>query len=165
MKYNSVREYFYKLHNLLYGIMLAPLLAFVVLYWLMQSGNIQGVLKQDESLHFLLLLALGSVVVMDWGISFFLFGRGVKAARTLDSLGKKLDRYFSFTILRFALIVSGSLGLAVGFFLTENQVFTILVIASFAILLLFWPSPERVCNDLQLKGDERTLVQYKKDRL
>jgi uncharacterized membrane protein YwzB len=165
MKYNSIREYFYKLHNLLYGLLLTPLLDFVVLYWQMQAGNIEGALKGDESIQWILLGALGSVVVADWGISYFLFYRGMLATRTLDSLGKKLDRYFSFTFLRFALVASSSLGLAVGFFLTENQMFTVLMVASFAILLLVWPTPSKVCNDLQLKGDEQTLVLYKKDRL
>ncbi len=165
MHYSSLREYFYKLHNLLYGIVLTPILAFVVLYWQMQVGNIQGILKQDEYLNQLLLIVLGFLVLLDWSISLVLFYRGLKATRTLDSLGKKLDRYFSFTVLRFALVVSGSLGLAIGFYLTENQFFTILFGLNIGVLLLFWPTPSKVCNDLQLKGDERTLVLYKKDRL
>jgi len=165
MKYNSLREYFYKLHNLLYGVILAPLLAFVVLYWQMQAGNVDGLLKQDEYLNQLLLVVLSFIVLFDWIISLLLFNRGLKETRTLDSLGKKLDRYYSFTLLRFALVVSGSLGLAIGFYLTENQLFTILFVSGFAILLLFWPTPSKVCNDLQLKGDERTLVLHKKDRL
>ena len=165
MHYNSLREYFYKLHNLLYGIVLIPLLAFVVLYWQMQAGNVEGVLKSDEFLNQVMVIALSFLVLVDWSISFVLFNRGLKATRTLDSLGKKLDRYFSFTVLRFALVVSGSVGLAIGFYLTENQLFTILFVSSFALLLLFLPTPSKVCNDLQLKGDERTLVLYKKDKL
>lgn len=165
MKYNSIREYFYKLHNLLYAIMLVPLLAFVTLYGLMEAGHIEGQLKQDKMLNQLLLGVFSFVVITDWGLSFILFQRGIKAARTLGSLGEKLDRYFSFTMFRFVLVMSGSLGLAVGFFLTENQLFTVMVVASFSVLLLFWPTPSRVCNDLHLKGDEQTLVLYKKDRL
>ena len=165
MNFSSLREYFYKLHNLLYLIVLIPLLAFVVLYWQMQIGNIHGVLLQNEYINHVLLIALSFLVLVDWMISLLMFKRGLKATRTLDSLGKKLDRYYLFTLLRFGLVVSGSIGLAIGFYLTENQLFTILFISSLALLLLFWPSPAKVCNDLQLKGDERTLVYYKKDRL
>lgn len=165
MHYSSLREYFYKLHNLVYGIVLIPLLAFVVLYWQMQMGNIEGILKEDEYLNQLLLVVLTFLVLLDWGASILLFNKGIKATRTLDSLGKKLNRYYLFTLLRFALVVSGSIGLAIGFYLTENPLFTILFVSSFALLLLFWPTPSKVCDDLQLKGDERTLVLYKKDKL
>lgn len=165
MNYNSLREYFYKLHNLLYGIILLPFLAFVVLYWQMREGNIVGPFRYNESYGNPMLGVFGFILMMDWIISSFLFSKGLKAARALDSLGKKLDRYFSFSFLRFALVISGSLALAIGFYLTENQYFTIVFIANIAILLLFWPTPSKVCNDLQLKGDERTLVLYKKDKL
>jgi len=165
MNFSSLREYFYKLHNLLYGIVLIPLLAFVALYWQMQTGNIHGVLRLNEYLNQVLLIALSIFVLIDWMISVIMFRRGLKATRTLDSLGQKLDRYFLFTLLRFGLVVSGSVGLAIGFYLTENQIFTILFSSSFALLLLFWPTPSKVCDDLQLKGDERTLVFYKKDKL
>ena len=165
IQYSSLREYFYKLHNLLFGIVLVPLVIFLVLYWQLYAGNIEGVLKTNLYLNKVLMIALSFIVLMDWTLSLILFNRGVKATRTLDSLGKRLDRYYSFTVFRFALIISGSVGLAIGFYLTENQVFTILYASSFILLLLFWPSPSKVCDDLQLKGDERTLVLYKKDKL
>ena len=165
MNFSSLKEYFYKLHNLLYGIVLIPLLAFVVLYWQMQTGSIHGVLRQNEYLNQVILVGLSILVLIDWVISMVMFKRAVKATRTLDSLGKKLDRYYQFTFLRFGLVVSGSIGLAIGFYLTENQVFTILFVSSLALLLLFWPTPSKVCKDLQLKGDERTLVLYKMDKL
>jgi hypothetical protein len=165
MKYSSLREYFYKLHNLLYGIILLPFLVFVVLYWQLQQGNFEGPFRYMESYTNLMFGVCGFILVMEWIMAGFLFSKGLKAARTLDSLGKKLDRYFSFSILRFALVISGSLALAIGFYLTENQFFTILLGINIAPLLLFWPSPSKVCNDLRLKGDEQTLVLYKKDRL
>lgn len=165
MNFSSLREYFYKLHNLLYGIMLAPLLAFVVLYWLLQSGSIHGVLRDDEYLNQVMLIGLSFLVLMEWVISMLMFKRGMKATRTLDSLGKKLDRYYLFTLLRFCLVVSGSIGFAIGFYLTENQLFTVLFVSSLGCLIFFWPTPTKVCNDLQLKGDERTLVLYKMDKL
>ena len=162
MKYSSLQEYFYKLHNVLYGIILLPFLVFVVLYWQMQAGNIEGPLKESEEYGNLVLGIMGGMVLMDWLISAILFVRSLKATRTLESLGEKLDRYYVFTLFRFALVVSGSLALAIGFYLTENQTFTLVFVGNVAVLIFFWPTASKVCNDLKLKGDERTLVLYKK---
>lgn len=165
MKYNSLREYFYKLHNRLYGIILFPFLVFVALYWQLQQGNIEGPFRYNELYTNYMLIFFSFILAIDWIMSAFLFSKGLKAARGLESLGSKLDRYFTFSIFRFSLIISGSLVLAVGFYLTENQLFTIIFGVNVAVLLLSWPTPSRTCNDLQLKGDEKTLVLYKKDRL
>ncbi len=165
MKYNSLREYFYKLHNLLYGIILMPFLVFVALYWQMQEGNIEGPFRYNESYGNRMLGGFCFILLMDWALSGFLFSKGLKATRVLDSLGKKLDRYFSYALLRFTMVISGSLALAIGFYFTENQYFTILFVVNIAALLLFWPTPSKVCNDLLLKGDERMLVLHRKDRL
>ena len=165
MRYNSLREYFYKFHNLLYAISLIPLLAFVVLYWQIQEGNLHGIFYLEEVINQVLLFSLGFVVLADWVITFFLFNKGLRSARKLPGLGIKLDRYYNLTLLRFTIVLSGSLTFAIGFYLTENQVFTILAVLNFFLLLLLWPSPAKVCGDLQLKGDERTLVRFKKDKL
>ena len=165
MRYSSLREYFYKMHNFLYAIILFPFLVFVVLYWQLQQGNIEGPLKLNDWYRDIMLAGCGLILTLDWILSSVLFWRGLKAAHTLESLGLKLDRYFSFVLFRFAIVVSGALTLAVAFYLTENQSFTIIFVMNMFLLVLFWPTPAKVCNDLLLKGDERTLVQYKMDRL
>jgi len=165
MKYNSIREYFYKLHNLLYAFILLPLLVFVVLYWQIQEGNLSGPFYLDTMVTQILIALMGAVIFTDWVISLLLFNRGLKSIRKIQSLGERLDRYFSLTVLRFAIILSGSIALAIGFFLTESQMFTIIAVSNVLLVLLLWPRPAKVCGDLQLKGDERTLVLYKKDRL
>jgi hypothetical protein len=138
---------------------------FVALYWQMRQGNIEGPFRYNELYTNYMIGFFSFILAIDWIMSAVLFSKGLKAARGLESLGGKLDRYFTFSIFRFALIVSGSLVLAVGFYLTENQLFTIIFGANIVVLLLFWPTPSKTCNDLHLKGDEKTLVLYKKDRL
>ena len=165
MKYNSIREYFYKLFNILFALLLLPLLVFVVLYWQIQEGNLVGPFYLDEKINQTLIILIGAVVFTDWLISFSLFSKRLKSMKRIQSLGTRLDRYASLTILRFVLILSGSLVLAVGFCLTENQIFSIIVVVNMLLLLPLWPFPSKVCRDLQLKGDERTLVFHKKDRL
>lgn len=164
MKYNSVPEYFYKFHSRLYALVLIPLLTFVVLYWKMKTGEIKGI-SQDASLNNTMLLVFISLFLVDWIVSFFIFKRNIKRILTLGSLGDRLDRYYQITLSRFLLILSGLILLSVGFYFTENQYFTILFAASMAGLAFFWPTSAKVCDDLNLKGDERKLILYKLDKL
>lgn len=165
MKYNSIKEYFYKMYNLLYLMMLVPLLTFVVVYWQMLEGNLYGPFYGEKDFSLILLIAMGVIVFSDWMVSFFFFSKRLGSIRKIQSLGIRLDQYYSLTIVRFGIILSGSLVLAVGFCLTENQFFTMVAISNLVLVLLVWPRTAKVCNDLQLKGDERMLVLYKKDRL
>lgn len=164
MKYNSVPEYFYKLYNRLYALVLIPLLLFVVLYWKMKTGDI-NVLSQDTGFNYLIVLFVMSIVLVDWIASFFIFRRNLKTILTLGSLGERLDRYYKFTILRFLFMISGMVLLVAGFYVTGDQYFTILFIASITGLAFFWPTSAKVCDDLTLKGDERKLILYKLDKL
>jgi hypothetical protein len=164
MKYNSVPEYFYKLHNRLYALVLIPLLSFVVLYWKIKTGDIKG-LSQDTGFNYLLLLAFIVIVLVDWVVSFFIFRRNLKSILTLGSLGERMDRYYNFTILRFLFMVSGLVLLAAGFYITHDQYFTILFVTSMIGVAFFWPTSAKVCDDLNLKGDERKLILYKLDKL
>ncbi len=164
MKYNSVPEYFYKLYGRLYALILLPLICFGLLYWEMKTGNIEPI-SQDIQLNQLLLLVVILALLAEWIISFFLFRTKVKSILTLGSLGERLDHYYRFTLIRFALMVSGLVMLAVGLFVTRDQYFTILFVASMVGLGFLWPTSAKVCDDLQLKGDERKLILYKLDKL
>lgn len=165
MKYNSIREYFYKFHNLLFTIILVPLLAFVLLYWMIQQGEVVGPMRDDEDVKQLLVIGFGAMACLDWLISFVFFNQGLHAARKLVSLGERLDKYYSISLVRFLIIISGSLGLAIGFYLTEDQRFTLFSGINLLLLLLVWPRSVKVCNDLQLRGDERKMIHQKKDLL
>ena len=158
MKYQSLREYFYKLYALLFFLVLIPLGAFIYLYLAMRTQGFGGILNNDEFLSQTLIYVFGAVAFVDWSASFLIFSRGLKSARTITSLGGKLDRYYALTIVRFALIISGLLVLAAGFFLIENHVLTGLFMISLVVLGIVWPFPSKVCNDLALKGDERNMV-------
>jgi cytochrome c oxidase subunit IV len=165
MKYSSIREYFYKMHSLLYAIILLPLLMFVMLYWLMNEGKLEGQFYANDEMKQWLLLVFSGVVFLDWIAAVIVFNRGINATRKIVSLGERLDKYYRYTLIRFLVVMMGALLLAAGFYLTEDQRFTLVGGVSIVLVLVFWPFPAKVCKDLQLKGDERTLVLYKKDKL
>jgi hypothetical protein len=164
MKYNSVPEYFYKLHSRLYALILIPLLLFVILYWKLKTGDINS-RAQDTGFNYIVLLVFIIIVLVDWIAAFFIFRRNIKSILTLGSLGDRLDHYYRFTLLRFLFMMSGLILLVIGFYLTQEQYFTILFVASIIGLAFFWPTSAKVCDDLNLKGEERRLILYKLDKL
>lgn len=159
MQYTSVKEYFYKLYSRLFLLVLIPLTAFVLIYRGIQSDAIGSPLAGDvKAVEMVRFIFLG-VAVLDWVMATFYFQKTLKPARTLVSLGERLDRYCVITLTRFVIIVSGLLVLAVGFYLLEDQVLTIAFMAGLALLGFIWPFPFRVSRHLKLKGDEKNWVQ------
>lgn len=165
MKYNSVREYFYKFHNVLYLFILLPLLVFTFLYYAIQSNFIQSPYKDDDFLIRIVVIAALFITSIDWIVTFVLVHVKLKQIRTFPSLGERLDRYYALTTVRFVLITFDSVLLAFAYFMTEAQLLTIASVANLALLVFLWPSTRKVCRDLQLRGDEYTLVYFKKDVL
>ncbi len=85
--------------------------------------------------------------------------------RNEQGLGLKLEKYFKLTIVRFSLISSGSLMMALGLYLTKSDVFTWVYMGGLVLCGILWPTAPKIVNDLRLKGDEREMVYFKKDRL
>lgn len=158
MRYQTISEYFYKLYSILFLIVLMPLGVFVFVYGAIQLGKLVHPMAGSEASAFLV-YGSAAVIALDWILSAILFNRALKAARTPVSLGERLDKYFTLTVVRFGLIGSGLLLLSIGFYLIGDQVLTALLIVSLAMLGFLWPFPSKVCNDLALKEDERKVIQ------
>lgn len=159
MKFNSIREFFNTLYNILYGILLVPLLVFVYLYLEQRSGNLMAEIVESS----LLVWILSSVVIFEWAMSFVIFHKGMKAVEQRIGLGERLEKYRSITIVRYAMISSSCLILALGFYLTQHQVFTALFVMAMILQSSFWPTTYRLANHLKLKGEEREMIIRKKD--
>ena len=157
MDFISIRQYFYKFHSALLILLLVPIFAFIAIYFYMPENPV------NESTMFLILLS--AINAFDWVVMFVLFSKKIKSIRNGQGLGLKLDKYFSLTIVRFCLIAFSSLGLAAGLYLTKQDLFTGLFIGNLVLLAGLWPTAPKVCNDLRLRGAEREMVFYKKDRL
>lgn len=108
---------------------------------------------------------LSFIVMLDWIISGIFFKRKIAALRREQSLGHRLENYANLTIVRFAIISSGGLTMALGLYLTNHQVFMVLFVLNIILLSLFWPVPGKIARDLRLKGDEREMVIHRKDTL
>jgi hypothetical protein len=157
MNYISIKQYFYKFHSTLMLILLVPIITFIVIYFSLPE------ISANDSPTFL--IALSSLNALDWIFMFIFFSKKIKTIRNGQGLGLKLEKYFYLTIVRFSMISFGSLALAAGLFATKHDIFTGLFIGNLVLLAGLWPTSPRTCEDLRLRGAEREMVYFKKDRL
>ncbi len=156
MSFISIHQYFNKLQVVFFALLIAPLLAFIVLYFQPERDP-----PDSPVLQYVLIGA----ALLDGFLAVIMFDKKIKSARKAQGLGAKLEKYFSITIVRYSFLSSSGLILAVGFFLSHNNVFTIFYLAGLLFSLLLWPTGPRVSDELMLRGDEREMVYFKKDVL
>ncbi len=157
MNFITIGQYFNKLQSVLLLLLITPLLVFITLFFLGTQTP-----QQPRTEYFIVLPA---IVFCDWLLVVILFNKKIKSVRKEQGLGIKLDQYFRLTIIRFSLLSSGSMVMAVGLYLTRSDIFTGIFIGGLAFSAILWPSARKVSNDLLLKGAEREMVYLKKDTL
>lgn len=155
MNFLTIGQYFNKLQSVLLLILIVPLLIFTTLYFF------TGGKPEDPQTEYYIIIA--AAVLMDWAMALIIFNKKIKSARNQQGLGAKLDKYFKLTIVRYSILSSASLLLAVGLCLSGSDVFMVLYLVGLLLAGVFWPTSRKVSVDLKLRGDEREMVYYKKD--
>jgi hypothetical protein len=140
-------------------LLLVPVGVFIAIY--LQPVDQPNVLI----VHAELFVIVCSAVLIIWAVVFIFFNKKIKTVRKGQGLRQKLEKYFLITIVRYSFFCFCSLGLAVVFYLTRSDVYTILFLAQIVAAGLLWPFSWKVSADLKLRGDEREMVYYKKDQL
>jgi hypothetical protein len=163
MDFQSLREYFYKLANRCYLLILLPLGGFLYLYGLFQTDNIAPLIKDEttsvEVVVLLFVLSLINLTTVHWAAK-----QRLKKYQAETGLARKLDRFVEITLFRIGACSAASLLLALGLLLTGSEYFGFGFLVILFWALLQWPSSRRACKDLRLRGDEYEMVFYKKDK-
>ena len=155
-----MRAYFYKLHNILYVIILIPILLFAYLHLEAMSAPVPVNPSQPVVTY---LSMCGFVAAVAFSIWYF--ANHLKRVKKTEGLGDKLKQYAKLSVVRFFFIAVGCMLLVWGYWITNDPFIIALFMVSMIVLSLWWPSPGKVCKDLRLKGDEREMVFYRKDVL
>jgi hypothetical protein len=157
MKWITIGQYFYRLYIAVLLIQLVPIFSFILVYVLAPPVSIRLPGWSTP-------LYLSGVVITVLLIQFIIFNKKIKSIRKDQGLRLKLEKYSRLTIVRYSLIGVVSLLLAYGFYLTKDDRITGLFAFTLILLSVLWPRPAKVCSDLKLKGDEREMVYYQKDK-
>lgn len=156
MNFITISQFFNKLQSALLLILIVPLLVFIALYF-----HVSGILPSESpKAYFIIFPAL---TFPDWFMAIIIFNKKIKSVRNEQGLGLKLEKYFGITVVRYTIFSSGSLILALGLYLTQHDIFTLIYIGGLILCGILWPTSRKISNDLRLKGDEREMVYFKKD--
>ncbi len=156
MKYNSVKEYFLKLNNTGYQLMMIPLILFIYFYtqsYFFKSQPLVGP-QRGESL---LLIIIGLSVIVLTIVQIQTRKMALRIAAEVG-LGIKLEKLGSVLIARMVWKAVITLTMSLGLVATGNPIFSILFGITMAWFFLQWPTPGRVSDLLKLRGDEREMV-------
>lgn len=156
MKFNSVKEYFLKLNNTGYQLMMVPLILFIYFYTQSYFFDSQPLIEPPMGDYLLMILIGLSVVVL----TFVQIMSAKKANRiaTEVGLGIKLEKLGSVLIARMVWKAAITLLMPLGLVVSGNQLFSVLFGITLAWFFLQWPTPGRVSELLKLRGDEREMV-------
>jgi hypothetical protein len=156
MNFISITHYFNKLQSMLFLMLIGPLLVFISLYFYLSDMSVN-----PRREYF---TVLPGIVFADWVLLVVYINKKIKSIRNVQGLGSKLEKYLALTTLRYAMISSASLMMAIGYALTKSDIFTWFFLAGLLFSGILWPTSRKISSDLALRGDEREMVLFKKDK-
>jgi hypothetical protein len=157
MKFNSVKEYFLKLNNTGYQLMMVPLLVFIYHYAAMYAFTTR-VWISDTTVALYLLSGVGVMACVTLtAVHFFVRLHATKISKQ-TGLGLKLEQLGGVLMKRLIMLGLITLLMPLGLVFTHHIGFTLGFVIMMALFFLHWPTPTQVSNLLKLKGDEKEMV-------
>lgn len=157
MRFNSVKEYFYKLNNTGYQLMMVPLIVFIGYY--SQSYFFESKLNIDlEDLGIYVPFAFLGLAIIVLTTVQLIFRSKVRKVASEVGLGIKLEKLGSLLKARMIWQALVTLLMTLGLFLTDEKSFVIFFGLTLVWYFLHWPSPTQIARLLHLRGDEKEMV-------
>ncbi|NOT77220.1 MAG: hypothetical protein HOP08_20035 [Cyclobacteriaceae bacterium] len=155
MKFLSIKEYFYKLNTIGFILLLMPLMVFIFLYYTLPE-NVPMVSDQEQEATLLLIVLV--IFFIDLTTVHWLWSVKMKKIEKEIELAKRMDGYYSLTIMKMVMYCAGSLMMAFAFYLTSSMMFTAFFLAISIVIAFQWPSASAFCKHFRLHGREREMI-------
>jgi uncharacterized membrane protein YesL len=157
MKFNSVKEYFYKLNNTGYQLMMVPLILFIGYYSQVYFFEMKFKIEVPELGAYLPFIFLGLAIIILTTVQLS-FKKKVRNVASEIGLGIKLEKLGSLLKARMIWQALVTLLMPLGLVLTDEKLFIIFFGVALAWYFIHWPSPTVVSKLLHLRGDEKEMV-------
>jgi hypothetical protein len=157
MRFNSVKEYFYKLNNTGYQLMMVPLIVFIGYYSHSYFFDVNLKIEIPEFAAYLPFASFGFAVIVLTTVQL-IFRNKVRKVASEIGLGIKLEKLGSLLKARMIWQALVTLLMPLGLFLTDEKSFIIFFGLTLAWYFLHWPTPTQIARLLRLRGDEKEMV-------
>lgn len=157
----SVKPFFDKINLIFHSILALPLVVFGWLFLEAKNGRFSVVETTGMDMLNFIMPFLTFIII---GFSFLVFKKQLKKINNELPLSEKLDNYLKCVLIKFAGLEFALILSVLGYYLSFTNTF----VAMFTIVLVFFslskPTPYRIANNLQLKGEERDIVISKTEK-
>jgi hypothetical protein len=143
--------------SFLYWAMLLGLVTFIVVTSLFVS-NVGEIIISDPHTAFILKTVLILILIAIAPISYLVPQRQINRIEKDQKLTAKLAAYHRASLIRFALMNSSGILIALGFMLTANTNLIFLQAVVILFFLIYKPSPFKIASDLELDEKERQQI-------
>lgn len=157
MKFNSIKEYFYRLTNSGYQRMMLPLILFTVYFG--QSGFmlLEPFLSNEILVNTVLYGVVAFTIVSLTTVQIVFYYKCKSIAKEIG-LGLKLEHYGDEALKKMNWIAATAAVVPITLFVTGDTRLAIIFAVVFVWFFLQWPTPKTVARQLRLKSDERKMV-------
>ncbi|HCZ35130.1 MAG TPA: hypothetical protein DHV26_04310 [Cytophagales bacterium] len=156
MKFNSVKEYFYRLNNTGYQLMMVPLIIFIYHYASIYTTSF-GLELTDVIVYYALIAISVLAVIALTTVHFYVRWQAQKLTK-LTGLGLKLEKLGSVIMKRLIVMALVALCMPTALVLTHHNGFAVGFVFTLGWYFINWPTPTQISNLLRLKGDEKEMV-------
>lgn len=143
--------------SFIYWAMLLGLVTFIVVTSLFVS-NVGEVIISDPHTAYILKTVLIFILIVIAPISYLLPQKQINNIDKEQKLTVKLAAYHTASLIRFALMNSAGIFIALGFMLTANTNLIFLQAVVILFFLIYKPSPFKIASDLELDQNERQQI-------
>ncbi|TVQ87833.1 MAG: hypothetical protein EA393_09910 [Bacteroidetes bacterium] len=143
--------------SFIYWAMLLGLVTFIVVTSLFVS-NVGEVIISDPQTAFILKTVLILTLIVIAPISYLVPQRKINRIKKDQKLNVKLAAYHMASLIRFVLMNSAGILIALGFMLTANTNLIFLQAVVILFFLIYKPSPFKIASDMDLDEKERQQI-------
>ena len=158
MTFFSVPDFFNKLQSKAGWWLTPPMILFLIYYFLVWLGQVEVPVFQREEQHLLFWTSLCATLITVT-IYFFLTERMIREVSRKTSLGERMELLGDIYKGRLTFLSVWSMALVLSIYASDDSRIGLIVVGLILLYYFFRPTTALVIRDLQLKGDERKLIE------